>query len=269
MNFSRSRRVTQTLATLIATLALLLMASGGAFASGGGSSPFDPSSEPSFAQQTAGWTTAQFAAYTAKLQAVRNFAQARASGSVRPYICVPTCVPNFHYASMAIVWEGSADCACGPATASEMYSTFNYYYGTPSQSLAAMESEMQNNGWYSCANGTWRTGLMYEMNLHQSANPYVLGGISSGADVYNYTAVDLGLYNFPVGYDGETYGAYGYPLSNYPAVDWGHYFPAYGYDENSNVYVADPHYAYDYAYSATAVFQFIANFSLLSPQVIW
>ncbi len=268
---------TQTLAALIGSLALTLMANAGALASsGGGSPPFDPSSEPSFAQYTAGWTTAQFAAYAAKSQAVSNFAQARASGGVTancPLVLnaqqLPICVPRSHYAGMTIVWEGSNDCACGPATASEMYSTFNRYYGTPNESLTGMENEMSSKGWYSCAVGTWRTGLMYEMNIHQKANAYALAAISSGTDVYNYTAIDLGLYNFPVAYDGETYGKYGHPLDNYSTVDWGHYFPAYGYDVYANVYVADPHYAYDHHYTATAAFKFIANFSKLSPQVIW
>jgi hypothetical protein len=168
---------------------------------------------------------------------------------------------------MTIIYEGSADCACGPATAAEMYSTYAYYFGQGSgQTLSAVETEMQNNGWYSCSVGTYRSGLQSEMNLHQSQNTYVWGSVGSGTDVYNDTAVDLGGYNFPVGYNGETYGADGYPLDNYQGVDWKHYFPAYGYDQYANVYVADPHFDYNHAYTATAVYYFIDNFP--SPNVV-
>jgi len=268
MAFVGRRRIAQTMAALMGALVLALAANaGGAAASGGGGQP----SEPTFAQQTAGWTPAQIAAYSAKLQAVHDFAKARASG-ITPDICLPTCVPPSHYSRMTIVWEGSADCACGPATAVETFTTFNYYYGKPNPvpSLNATITEMQNKGWYNCATGgTWRTGLMYELNLHQTANVYVLGAIYSGTDVYNDTAIDIGLANFPVTYDGETYGKYGYPLDNYQGVDWGHYFPAYGYDQYGWVYVADPHYAYNHKYTGTAVYEFIANFPKLSPQVVW
>lgn len=267
----RLQRSSVTLVFLLSTMALSQVAtSTGAAASGGGQYP----PAPTLAQQLAGFSPSQMAFYSSKVQALHSLAQARAGSRTiaRPNVCIPGgCVPASHYSWHAIVWEGSNDCACGPATAVEMYSSFTHYYGQPSSTptLSAMESEMQYYGWYTCANGTWRTGLMREMNLHQSPNPYVLEPIYSGTDVWNDTAIDVGLYNFPVGYDGQTDGPYGYVLPNYYGVNWGHYFPAYGYDQYSNVYVADPHFAYNYGYSATAIYEFIANFTLLSPQLVW
>jgi hypothetical protein len=162
---------------------------------------------------------------------------------------------------MTLTYEGSNDCACGPATAAEMYSTYAYYYGQGSgDTLGPMETEMQYYGWYSCSVGTYRYGLRNEMNLHQSQNNYVWATVGSGSDVYNYTAVDLGGYNFPLAYDGETFGSHAYPLDNYQGVDWKHYFPAYGYDQYGNVFVADPHFNYLHSYTATAVYLFIDNF---------
>jgi hypothetical protein len=106
------------------------------------------------------------------------------------------------------------------------------------------------------------------MNLHQSNDSYIWGDISSGTDVWNDTAIDIGTSYFPVGYDGETFGSHGYPLDNYQGVDWKHYFPAYGYDQYSNVYVADPHFDYLHKYSAQAVYYFIDNFPY-TDQVLW
>lgn len=233
--------------------------------------PHDSLRAPSFQQQTTDWTVAQIAAYQGKLREAGDFAKARSSGGLQPDYCVPQCVPNSHYAFMTDVWEGSADCACGPATATEMYSTYTHYYGQPNPglSLSQVESEIYRNGWYSCGGGTYRSGLQAEMNNHhQSQDVYVWQDISSGTDVYDYTAVDLGGYNFPVGFDGETYGPNGYPLDNYQGVNWTHYLPAYGYDGHSNVYVADPHYGQNHQYSSQAVYLFIDNFPYYD-QILW
>jgi len=273
------RTLPQAFLAIAGALALSLSGSAGVLASGGndGGNPSGPQPNPTIAEQTANFTSAQLALYSSKLAAVHAFAQAKASGA-SPDICVPTCVPNYHYSYMTVIWEGSADCACGPATAAETFSTFTHYYGTTSRSLSQTESDMQvchtgcgkGPAWYTCAVGTYRWGLTDELNVWQGNNGYVMQNIYSGTDVYNYTAVDVGGYNFPVTYDGETWGpTYGYPLDNYQGVNWGHYFPAYGYDQSGYVYVADPHYAYDHKYTGTAVYEFIANFTALSPQVVW
>lgn len=251
---------------------MIALAPGGAMAASGHTKPSDPLNAPTFQQQTAHWTSAQLAAYQAKLQLVSGSRKARPSGAMTastPDYCFYGCFPNSHYSYMAVVYEGSNDCACGPATATEMYSTYTHYFSQPSPglSLSQVETEMQNNGWYSCSVGTYRYGLANEMNLHQSQNSYVWQAVNSGSDVYGYTEVDI-AYNFPVGYDGETYGPDGYPLDNYQGVDWKHYFPAYGYDASYNVYVADPHYAYDHSYSSNAVYLFIDNFPYTN-QVLW
>lgn len=177
---------------------------------------------------------------------------------------------------MTIIYEGSADCACGPATATEMYSTFTDYYAQPSRAFTLSQVETQM-GFTCTSKGTYRYQMTNEMNRGtQTQNSYVWAAVSSSSDVYADTKTDLGAvnpntgktYNFPVGYDGETFGPDGYPLDNYQKVDWQHYFPAYGYDASNNVYVADPHFAYDHHYSSQAVYLFIDNFPYYN-QVMW
>jgi len=108
------------------------------------------------------------------------------------------------------------------------------------------------------------------MNLHQDQNGYVITHVGGAADVYDYTAVDIGGYYFPVTYDGETDGYYSHPLYMYTSVNWTHWFPAYGYDASYNVYVADPHYDANYGYTDTAIYHFIYDlFGGTNAQLTW
>lgn len=264
---SGRRIVRRALTLLIGGLVMLAVFPAGALAGNGPTKPNDPLNAPTLQQQTANWTAAQHTAYSTKLRQALAFSRALSAGGIQPYYCVPQCVPNSHYAQMTVIWEGSDDCACGPATATEMYSTYTAYYAQPNPAFTLSQVESQMG--FSCSVGTYRYQLQNEMNRgSQTQNSYVWQAVSSGSDVYSYTAVDLGGYNFPVAYDGETYGPDGYPLDNYQSVDWKHYFPAYGYDASYNVYVADPHFAYDHRYSSQAVYLFIDNFPYAN-QVMW
>jgi hypothetical protein len=261
--------------SFLCSLSVALMPGTFMAASGQSGGPYDPLNAPTFQQQTSNWTAANFAFYNSKLAQVQDFHKAKATGGAKAYYCIPQCVPNSHYATMSVIFEGSADCACGPATATEMYSTFTHYYAQPSTAFTLSQVESQMG--FNCSVGTYRSQLSNEMNRGtQTHNSYVWQSVASGSDVYDYTAVDLGgvdpntgvTYNFPPGYDGETYGTNGYPLDNHQGVDWKHYFPAYGYDASYNVYVADPHFAADHRYTSTAVWKFIQNFPF-QAQVLW
>jgi hypothetical protein len=105
------------------------------------------------------------------------------------------------------------------------------------------------------------------MNGHQTFNTYAWQAVGSASDVHYYTSYDLGLYQVPVGYDGETAGPDGHPLDNYPTVDWQHYFPAYGYSPG-HLNVGDPHFAYNHQYTDQAIYLFIDNFPYYN-QVLW
>jgi hypothetical protein len=256
------------LLTVLGMIAVLVSSSTSATASGG-PKPSDPQNAPTFQQQSKNWTAAQSRAYDAKLKQVRALASANSSSTVQPNcpfspgtVCGP---PSTAYAQMTIVYEGSADCACGPATADEMFSTTNYYYASPSSvpSLATVESQMGFN----CSVGTYRYQLANELNGYQSANTYVWQAVNSASDVHYYTQVDLGSYAVPIAYDGETYGPDGHPLDNYQNVNWKHYFPAYGYSPGY-LTVDDPHFAASHTYSDQAVYLFIDNFPYAN-QVLW
>jgi hypothetical protein len=235
--------------------------------------PNDPLNAPTFRQQSRDWTSTQLAAYNSKLQEMRDLAGGKAVSATLPQcpltlsvaytLCGP---PGTYYAHMTVVWEGSADCACGPATATEMFSTLTYYYNSPAApgfTLSQVESQMG----FSCSAGTYRYQLVNELNGHQSANTYVWQNVGSASDVHYYTQVDLGSYQIPVAYDGETFGPDGHPLDKYPNVDWKHYFPAYGCSPGY-LTVDDPHFAASHTYTDRAVYLFIDNFPYTN-QVLW
>ena len=228
--------------------------------------PHDPLNAPTFQQQSTNWTSAQFQAYNAKLQEVQDLANGTASLGTQPN-CIG-CIPSSYYANMNVVYEGKADCMCGPATATEMFSTLTQYYNSPPYpylTLSQVEAQMK----ITCSIGTYRYQLQNEMNNgSQHVNTYVWGDVANASAVHYDTSVDVGLGQYPVGYDGETYSSRnGYPLDNYQGVNWDHYFPAYGYSPGY-LYVADPHYAYDHHYTDEAVYLFIDNFPYAN-QVLW
>lgn len=268
-----SHRHLLRLLTCVGALSLLLglWPQAAAASAGGRQKPSDPLWAPTFQQQTANWTSSQLAAYQARLSLVQNLRKSRSappSGAQTPDYCFYGCFPNSHYMYMSDIWEGSADCACGPASAAEMYTSYNYYYGDGAPTdLGTVENEMASHGWYSCSNGTYRYGLADEMNLHQSQNNYVWQAVGGWGDVFDYSEADVAS-NLPPAYNGETYGPDGYPLDNYQGVDWRHYFPGYGYDANYNLYVADPHFGANHSYSSNAVYLFIDNFPYTN-QVLW
>ncbi len=248
-------------------IAVMLAGASPASAASAPSKPNDSLNAPTFQEQTKNWTVTQFARYNAKMQAFRTLSSTSPTSHSSPAINTCCTIPNSFYASMDVVYEGSADCMCGPATATEMFSTFTYYYGAPSPKLTLSQVESQMN--VSCSQGTYRTQLLNEMNNgSQNGNTYVWQAVNSATDVHNYTKTDLGGYDIPVGYDGETYSSRnGYPLDNYQNVDWQHYFPAYGYSLGY-LNVADPHFNYDHQYTDQAIYLFIDNFPFTN-QVLW
>ena len=165
--------VRRMLATASAVGVILISTSvpSAASTSVGNQKPSDRWNAPTLQEQTAGWTAAQLSTYAAKVKLAQQVAQAHTSGTIG-YSCVQPCVPASHYSHMGVIYEGSNDCACGPATAAEMYTTYTYYFGQGSgQTLPAVENEMASNGnprWYSCSGGTYRYGFADEMNLHQN-----------------------------------------------------------------------------------------------------
>jgi hypothetical protein len=247
---------------LVSLAALLLFAAMPASAlAAGRSKSNDPLNAPTFQQQSRNWTSAQWQTYNTKLQKIRL----RANCPTSAYL--PACgPPSSLYLAMGITWEGSADCACGPATATEMFNTLTQYFNSPPYpylTLSQVEAQMG----FSCSAGTYRYQLLNEMNNgKQTVNTYVWQAVNSASDVHYYTQNDVG-YDIPIGYDGETYGPDGYPLDNYQKVNWKHYFPAYGYSPGWD-YVADPHFAYDHGYTDRAIYLFIDNFPYTN-QVLW
>jgi len=257
------KRVAFAVVASLAALIMLAASPAGAIASGASQSkPRDPRNTPTFQEQSQNWTTAQWQTYNAKLSRVRNL---RASCPTSPDVatCGP---PSTYYANMGITWEGSADCACGPATATEMFNTLTQYFNSPPYpylTLSQVESQMRFN----CSAGTYRYQLLNEMNNgNQTVNTYAWQGVNSASDVHYYTRNDVG-YDIPIAYDGETYGPDGHPLDNYQKVDWRHYFPAYGYSPGWD-YVADPHFAANHGYTDTAIYLFIDNFPDINV-VLW
>jgi hypothetical protein len=248
------------LASLLGAVAMLIASPVGAMASGN-AKPHDPLNAPTFQQQSKNWTAAQFQRYQDKLLRARSFG---GRSGVAPQYC---CIPNSFYATMTVVYEGSADCMCGPATATEMFSTLTAYWNNPPYpylTLAQVESQMN----ISCSVGTYRTQLLNEMNGHQTFNNYVWQDVASASDVHYYTGYDLGVWQTPVGYNGETYSWYhGHPLDNYATVDWRHYFPADGY-QPGQLEVGDPHFDYNHWYTDEAVYEFIDNLPYTN-QVLW
>lgn len=223
----------------------------------------NPANVPlSLQSQLHAMTNSQLLAYEAKIQLLKAFEQAQGSG-VQPQYCVPQCVPNYRYEYMKDVLEGGSDTWCGPATAEEMYSSYNYYFaGDPYVSQSTAEQDMASapspGPYFHSSTGTDLPGIAWEMNHRQSTNYYVMQHLGGAGDVYDYTAVDIGGYYYPVAYDGETDGYYSHPLyPQYATVNWTHWFPAYGYDANYNVYVADVHFDANYAYTDTAIYHFI------------
>lgn len=95
-------------------------------------------------QQTAHWSTAQWRAYEAKLQLVDL--QRTRNTALRSH---PTSATSSTGMYMLVVGEGSSDCACGPASVTESYTSYNYYYGlpNPAPTLSTIANEMKRNGW--------------------------------------------------------------------------------------------------------------------------
>jgi hypothetical protein len=213
----------------------------------------DPLNTPTVQQLSKNWTAAQRQAYQSRLQRAQGY---DARTGLTPTYC---CIPSSAYVTMTVFNEGAGDCMCGPATATEMFSTLTHYYNNPTPALTLAQVEKQMN--ITCSLGTYRYQLRNEMNAHQTVHTaYNWQAVASASDVHYYTSYDLGLYWFPVAYDGETYSSRnGYPLDNYQSVDWQHYFPAYGYSPGY-LYVADPHFARTHKYTDKAIYLFIDNF---------
>jgi hypothetical protein len=255
------------LAVAYAMAAALVMSTGVAAATG----PSSPGGGnlPSVQSQLAGMSPALQASYKAKLKLYDAFVKANAQGGIQPNVCVPEgCVPNYYYEYMHTILEGGGDSWCGPATAEEMYSSYNYYWGTPYINQTQAYNEIVAGGYWH--NGTDAPGIAYEMNKHQTLNGYVRQHITGAADVWNYSAVDIGGYKFPVAYDGYTDGYFVNPLyPNYVNVYWYHWFPAYGYNTGT-MSVADSHFNANYTYSSTAIYDFIYNlFGGTNATVTW
>jgi hypothetical protein len=262
------RRVRRAVVTLIGTIVIAaVMIPAPAVAAVSSTKPSDPQNAPTFQQQTKNWTAAQLQQYSNKLRTLASVPTANVVGGSSPLICVQcTCgCPDSYYVTMSVIYEGAADCACGPATATEMFTTLTHNFNSPPApglSLSQVESQMK----FDCSLGTYRPQLQNEMYTG-SGFSYVWVAVASAADVHRYTSVDLAEFLSPVAYDGETYGVHGHPLDNYPSVDWKHYFPAYGYS-TGHLSVADPHFNYKHTYTDVAVYNFIDNFPYAN-QVMW
>lgn len=242
-------------AVVALTLASVLVMATGVVASAGPAAPSDPNL-PSVQSQLAVMTLALQAQYLSKMRLYDAVAKANLQGGIQPDICLPEgCVPAYYYEYMHTIQEGGDDSWCGPATAEEMYSSYNHYWGTQYIYQSQAYNEIVAGGYWH--NGTDKGGIAYEMNLHQGKNGYVMQWVSGATDLWNYTAVDIGGYKYPAAYDGETDGYYVNPLyPQYVNVYWRHWFPAYGYNTGT-LTVADPHFDNNYTYSSTSIYDFI------------
>lgn len=222
----------------------------------GAAAPTNPNIPPSIQAQMAEMTPSQLAFFNAKMTAYQSMVASRSGTSTQ---AAALSLPVSRYEYMATVLEGGNDSWCGPATAQEMYSTFHYYWpSVPYIQQQQAYNEIVAAGYWH--NGTDLGGVKYEMNHHQSQNPYVLGHVAGPADVHDLTQLDIGGYYFPVAYDGLTNGYYANPLyPQYVNVSWYHWFPAYGYNA-TYMYVADPHFNAKYSYTSTAIYDFIYDF---------